>query len=86
MAILEHNRSKRLLLCDTENVKFGEGGSLETEPVQDLKALGLLERCADEYLEYQLRKLSENTLNQKVAAELLKQKQGMYSIISKLEI
>ncbi len=73
-AIAEHIRSRRLLLCDTENVKFGVCGKFTAKPVVDEDAKQILEESKDEYLELQLNKLLENLLNQKVAAELMKQK------------
>ena len=57
-----------------------------TEPVIDENARKLLESDINEYLELQLKKLSENAINQKIAAELLKQKQGMLSILSNYEM
>lgn len=85
-AIAEHKRTKRLLWCDTDKIKFGVNGAVTTEPVADEKAQSLLETDTNEYLELQLKKLSENAINQKVAAELLKQKQGMISILSNYEM
>jgi len=74
-AIDEHVRNRRLVLRDTENIKFGAGGSLEVRAVVDRESKRLLEEDQDEYLERQMNKLWENSLNQKVAAELLRQKQ-----------
>jgi flagellar basal body rod protein FlgB len=74
-AIDEHIQNQRLVLCDSENVKFGSGGSLELKPMTDKHAGKLLEENPDEYLELQTNKLFENSLNQKMAAELLKQKE-----------
>jgi flagellar basal body rod protein FlgB len=79
-AIDEHIRSRRLLLRDTENFKFGFSGSLELKPTADQHAKELREQKPDEYLELQISKLLENSLNQRIATELLKQKQGMISI------
>ena len=79
-AIDEHGRSQRLVLCDTENIKFGINGSFEVKPVVDKCAEELLEENLDEYLELQINKLLENLLNQRVAAELLRQNQAMFSI------
>ncbi len=45
----------------------------------DKKSKMLLEKNRDEYLETQIKKLIENSLNQKVAAELLRQKQNAVS-------
>jgi hypothetical protein len=81
-AIAEHNRNKRLLLCDTSNIKFGANGMVTTDPVVDEDAQRLLATDINEYFELQLKKLSENAINQKIAAELLKQKQGTPSILS----
>ena len=42
-AIDEHTRNRRLVLCDSENVKFGAAGSFEVKPVVDKYAQALLE-------------------------------------------
>jgi flagellar basal body rod protein FlgB len=76
-AIQEHLRSRCLVLCDTENVKFGAEGTFKVKPIPDEHARKLLEKNRNEYLELQMNKLLENSLNQKVAAELLRQKQGI---------
>jgi len=74
-AIDEHIRSQRLILQDCENIKFGSSGSFLAKPINDDISKELLEENRDEYLELQINKLWENSLNQKMAAELLKQKQ-----------
>jgi len=79
-AIDEHITNRRLVLRDTENIKFGINGSFEVKPVVDKYAKDLLGENRDEYIELQINKLLENTLNQRVAAELLRQKQGMISV------
>ncbi len=79
-AIDEHVRNKRLVLRDTENIKFGASGSIELKPIIDEYSIKLLEEDRDEYIERQINKLWENSLNQKVAAELLRQKQGTIPI------
>jgi flagellar basal body rod protein FlgB len=79
-AINEHIRSRRLLFCDTINIKFGTEGGLEIRPTTDEHAKKLLEENRDQYLQMQINKLLENTLNQRVAAELLKQKKEMISV------
>lgn len=73
-ALDEHSRSQCLLLYDTENIKFGAAGSFEVKPAVDKYAKELLKENQQEYLELQTNKLLENSLNQKVAAELLRQK------------
>jgi len=79
-AIEEHVRNKRLLLRDTENIKFGTRGSIDIKPVVDEHGIKLLEENREEYIERQVHKLWENALNQKFAAELLRQKQGTIPI------
>ncbi|MFA5238116.1 MAG: hypothetical protein WC476_00210 [Phycisphaerae bacterium] len=79
-AIDEHARSRRLMFRDTSSIKFGNSGKLEIQPTVDSYAQKLLKENRDEYLEFQINKLSENSLNQRVAAVLLRQKQEMISI------
>ena len=79
-AIDEHVQNQRLVLHDTENIKFGAGGGIELKPIVDEHGIKLLEENRDEYIERQINKLWENSLNQKLAAELLKQKQGTIPI------
>jgi len=79
-AINEHVRNQRLVLRDTENVKFDVSGSFEVKLVVDEYGKELLEENRDEYIELQINKLLQNSLNQRVAAELLRQKQGTISI------
>jgi flagellar basal body rod protein FlgB len=78
-AIGEHARTRRLVLCDTENIKFGECGSFDFRPTIDAQAKELLEENPDKYIEMQIGKLLENALNQRIAAELLKHRQTMIS-------
>ena len=79
-AIDEHVRNQRLVLCDTENIKFGASGSIELTPVIDEHSIKLLGENKEKYIERQISKLWENSINQKVAAELLRQKQGTIPI------
>jgi len=79
-AIEEHIANRRLVLCDSGNIKFGISGSLKVKPIIDKYAKELLEENRDEYLQMQINKLLENSLNLTVAAELLRQKQGTVSI------
>ena len=74
-AINEHIQNQRLLLRDTESIKFGTSGSFEIKPTVDKQSKLLLEKNRDEYLEEQVNRLLENSLNQKVATVLLRQKQ-----------
>jgi flagellar basal body rod protein FlgB len=79
-AIDEHVRNQRLVLRDTENIKFGSSGSIELKPIIDEHGIKLLEQNQDEYILRQINKLWENSLNQKLAAELLRQKKGSVPI------
>lgn len=76
-AILEHIQSKRLLLCDSETTRFGQGGSFECTPVVDEQAMFLLKRDPDEYICQQIKKLSENFINHRMATELLEHKKKL---------
>ena len=76
-AVDEHVRNQRLVLSDTENIKFDAGGRLEVRPVVDELSQKLFKENRGKYLERQMDKLWENSLNQKLAAELLRQKQGV---------
>jgi len=78
-ALEEHIRNQRLILRDTENIKFGVSGIFEVKPMSDNYSKELLEKNRDKYLELQINKLLENSLNQRVAAELLRQKQKTVS-------
>jgi len=73
-AINEHISNNRLVLYDTETIKFGIGGSLDIKATPDGNAEKILRQNREQYLEMQINKLMENALNQKVAAVLLKQK------------
>ena len=78
-AIDEHVQHQRLLLRDTENIKFGTCGNFDVKPTIDKQSKFLLEKNREEYLEVQINKLLENSLNQRVAAELLRRKQNTVS-------
>lgn len=77
-AIDEHIRHRRLVLYDTESIKFGFGGDFEAKPVVDEYARKLLKENRDKYLQLQINKLFENSLNQRIAAEMLRQKQESF--------
>lgn len=78
-AIDEHIQNKRLVLRDTENIKFGTCGNFDVKPTIDKQSKLLLEKNREEYLEVQINKLLENSLNQRVATELLRRKQNTFS-------
>lgn len=74
LALDEHASHRRLLFCDTENVSFGQNNTFETSVITDNTAKMLLQRDKDKYLQRQIDKLTENTLNQRIAFALLGQK------------
>ncbi len=75
-AITEYARSGRLIMRDGENVKFGANGSFEATAAIDEDAKSLFEQNRDEYLRIQIDKMLENSLNQRIAVDLLRQKQA----------
>ena len=77
-AIDEHAQNHRLILCDTETIKFGPNGSFKAGPIVDEYAQELLEEDPDEYMGLQINKILENSLNQRLAAELLRQRQEAF--------
>jgi flagellar basal body rod protein FlgB len=79
-AIDEHIRKQRLILRDTEHIKFGTNGSFEVQPIVDETAKKIFAESRDRYLELQINKLMENSLNHRIATELLMQKQRTTSI------
>ncbi|MBL7214989.1 MAG: hypothetical protein ISS71_04860 [Phycisphaerae bacterium] len=74
-AVTEHVCSRRILVCDRKHVRFGEDGCFDAVPVVDHKAEKLLSSDPKQYLHLQIHKLSENLMNNRIAVELLKQKQ-----------
>ena len=79
-AVAEHVSSQRLLLCDREHVRFGKGGCFDALPIVDSQALDLLSTDSKQYLQFQIQKLSENLMNNKIAVELLNQKRQRHSL------
>jgi flagellar basal body rod protein FlgB len=75
-ALAEHVQNHRLLFCDTQNIKFGPNSSMQIMPVADSHAQTLRQEDPNQYLEYQVNKLLENSLNRKIASQLLKFNQG----------
>jgi flagellar basal body rod protein FlgB len=70
-AVAEHMENDRLVLCDNENIRFGQGGFFETTPVVDEQAKQLLADDSKMYLEKQIGKLAENMVNHKVVTQLM---------------
>ena len=81
VAIGEHLQHHRLLFRDTANINFGDGGTMRIHPIADEHARTLLETNPDEYLNLQISRLLENSLNWKVAQELMQRHSGtIYSL------
>ena len=74
-ALAAHLQSQRLVLCDKENVFFGEEGAFDAVASVDAEAEKLLQNDVKQYLKLQIKKLSENLMNNRIAMELLKQAQ-----------
>jgi len=81
-AISEHIRNDRLVLQDTENIRFGQCGNFESLPMVDEYAMHLLSTDRSGYMEFQIQKLSENMINNSVAVELLEHKHGERASLS----
>lgn len=75
-AITEHVQNRRLLFRDTDNITFGDGGTMRIHPVADKHAQALLETNPDAYLNLQTSRLFENSLNGRVARELMERHSG----------
>ena len=74
-AVTEHLCSQRILVQDRKHVRFEEDGCFDTVPVVDHKAEKILLSDTKKYLHLQIHKLSENLMNNRIAVELLRQKQ-----------
>ena len=73
--LTEYLQSERLLLQDIQNVTFGANGSFESPSAVDHEAIDLFQKDLKEYLRFEIRKYSENLLNNKIGLELLRQRQ-----------
>ncbi len=81
-AVSEHVRSERLLFCDSDHIQFHTGGGFDIQPVADARANDLLRSNVHDYLKLQIQKLSENLMNNRIAAELLRHQQQRQSVYS----
>lgn len=75
-AVAEHLQHRRLLFRDTARIRFGPNHTMRIQPETDAYAHALLRTDRDQYMELQVNKLLENSLNRKVAQELLRDKCG----------
>jgi hypothetical protein len=70
VALSEHQRSKRLALCDSRTISFAVGGEFSVEPQVDIEAAILIEENFQAYIELQKNRLKENMANNKTACAL----------------
>jgi hypothetical protein len=76
-ALTEHQKSKRLSLCDSRTVNFISGGEFEIEPQVDVQAADLKEKDFIAYIELQKERMRENISNNKAACALFYHKLNM---------
>ena len=81
-ALAEHMEYNRLLWIDSSTIKFRRGGHFEVEAIIDEQARELFENNKGEYLWKQKQRLMENSINNREAVELLKQKRRVAQTIS----
>ena len=73
-ALTEHINHNRLLWSDSRTIRFGRNGDFEIEATVDEQACELFRSDKDKYLCKQKQQLVENSVNNKIAVELLRQK------------
>ena len=81
-SLTEHINHSRLLWSDSQTIRFGRGGEFEVEAIIDEKACELFEKDIGQYIRKQKQQLMENSLNNRVAVELLKQKRCVAQTMS----
>jgi len=74
VALAEHQRSKKLSLCDSHAISFSFGGRLSIEPEADIAAQKLFAQDFERYICLQKQRLNENVANNKTACALLRHK------------
>ncbi len=70
VALSEHQRSKRLAMCDSRTIRFTLGGEFSVEPQTDIEAAILIEEDFQAYIELQKNRLKDNMSNNKTACAL----------------
>ncbi len=73
-ALSEHQRNRRLVLCDSDSVSFMPGGRLNVKLEVDTAAKRLFDEDFNRYLCVQKQRLNENTINNRTACALLEHK------------
>ncbi|MFA6187221.1 MAG: hypothetical protein WC770_08445 [Phycisphaerae bacterium] len=74
VALAEHQRSKKLSLCDSHTITFSFGGKLDVKPEMDIAAQKLFVQDFRRYILLQKQRLKENIVNNKTACALLRHK------------
>lgn len=74
VALAEHQRSKKLSLCDSHTITFSFGGKLDVRPEMDVAAQKLFTQDFRRYILLQKQRLKENIVNNKTACALLRHK------------
>lgn len=69
-ALTEYITHNRLVLRDTENIRFLQEGAFHVTPAQDEDAVRLRPH-AERYFQYQAQKLAQNATNARVAERLI---------------
>ncbi|MEN6386821.1 MAG: hypothetical protein ABFD79_16700 [Phycisphaerales bacterium] len=77
IALSEHQKTKRLALCDSRTITFTSGGEFRLEPQIDLAAAELMEEDLPAYIELQKERLKENMSNNRTACALFYHKMNM---------
>ena len=70
-AITEYILNQRLILRDTDTISFGPNATVRFTPVPDPEARTLLNQNKTDYVQFQNRKIKENSLNEIIAKKLL---------------
>ena len=78
-AITEYILNQRLILRDTDTITFGPNATAMFKPVPDPEAGRLLKQNRTDYVQFQNRKIKENSLNEKIAKKLLGIKRDMHA-------
>ncbi len=73
-ALGEHQKNKRLVLCDSDSVNFMPDGRLNIKLQIDAAAKKLFDEDFNRYLYLQEQRLNENSINNKTACALLEHK------------
>jgi flagellar basal body rod protein FlgB len=74
VALTEHQRSKKLSLCDSHTITFSFGGKLDIKPEMDVAAQKLFNQDFRQYILLQKQRLKGNIVNNKTACALLRHK------------